>query len=188
MAKYQLGAARQHAEALRLEQKCAKAGFVGCLLNGNKGRAEEKREAAGYYEEGVAWLENLNDAWLGIIGALEYETVDQSYRCDCEYYDYGEVVGGYDYETETAEECEREHDPDEVCEATLLFRDQRAIYYPSDGAALLSSQTARGAEITRNYEDSNHLQIRNDKNTQDAFENVLFGSEDEFFHTDLRNP
>lgn len=195
VATYELAAARQYALAQQEEQRCMNSGFITCWINGNKRKAEKYREAGGYYEEGVDWLENLNDAWLGIIGALDYEVVSNTYQCDCRLENQLLAEAGADadddgepdsYETTSAEGCVAGAPEGQVCEAIFLYANERAVYYPSDGAALLSSQVARGADVTANYTTSNHLQIRNDENTRDAFEVQLFESRNSFFNTPKR--
>lgn len=154
-----------------------------------KKKARRMRTAAGYYDDGAEWLEDLNDAWLAIVGALHYEdTGEVTYRCDCTYYDYGDPVGGSSYETDDADDCEHGGDVDEECEATVLFVHRKAVYSPSDGAATLDSQRAWEADVNLIYRGSNHFQLRNDSNTEDAINNRLLGSNHPFFATELRNP
>ena len=156
-------------------------------------KARRKREAATAYWYGMKYLDNLNGWWLAIQGGRTFETVGSVYRCDCTYYEYGDPVGSDSYETDSESDCENTQHPDDVCRATFLYYDQVATDIPTDGAATLESQESwidqRTGQPVRTFkaENSNHLEIRNNPETDRAFNTWLFtGGAGRFFQLQPR--
>ena len=185
----------------------AGGGLSGEIQFARKRRARKLRTAADAYDRGADWWEGLNDAWLRIIGARWDEKIGELYRCSCievngrdpldpvegsgngEGGTGGGVGGGAtgessSFETSDPNACTSNDALD--CSLTFLKELNQTFTKPTDGAANLDSQQSWNAQIMVEYEGSNHFQIRNDENTQNAFEVQLFGGGNRFFQTDRR--
>ena len=161
-----------------------------------KQKARDKRNAANAYGRGINFLTTLNDEWLAISGAtVRVPTGDSTFSCDCEYYDYGDLVGTSSDEANSIAECEETSSQDDVCRATFVEVNFRTEAIPTDGVATLASQRSwvnqrTGVPVNQfQAENNNHLQIRNSEQTDRAFNTWLFAGEgDQFFRLTKRNP
>ena len=147
--------------------------------------ARRHRDAADEYDRGPRWLERFNDRWKALIGAADVETVAESWRCVCADPHSGDE---FTFTTGAREQCDI---PGYSCAPYLVDYDVRVTTVPNDGIVTEDTQRAwPGLDRNRQHwhaEGSNHLQVRNDENTERAFKSWLFsGSPNDFFFTEPR--
>ncbi len=153
-------------------------------------KAASMRQSASYYEAAVPWLQNLNTQWQNLIGAsVRRERIGEIYACSC--------TESNDIEPymPTARGCaDQSSQRTGSCKGTFFDYAYRDYREENDGAVPISSQQAwlrpDGTPVPRVlYTNSNHFQIRNDRNTRDAFHNHIFKQtfrNDNWFATDKR--
>ena len=165
------------------------------LLKWPKGnRADELREAAQAYREGIAWFDNLEHQWLVLQGARTSEIIGTRYHCQCTPVGNGVPGLADSYYVDDPGDC-FSVDEGVACQPVFLNYETRDVDVATDGAATVPSQEAwfedDGSLVPQfEVEGSNHIQIRNDRNTEIAVKQWLLmggaGGEAPDFKTDER--
>jgi hypothetical protein len=149
-----------------------------CWLQENT--ANNLRKSAALMEEGVRWIDNADDQWLGMIGAKQQAVVQTSAYCICN-------VGAYPYSN------------NQPCSGTEWSRGcfQQSLFstvttrQDHDGVVVKSSATGMpGAvsvsDIDMRMEGSQHMQMKNDQRTMEKLLMVFDGRIDVYFRTEKR--
>ncbi len=153
--------------------------FSGCYLNNKKHEdAVALRDA---YQRAIDWLDDADDQWKVIIGALEFSTTNISY-CECV-----SEFGSPFYTPETnPQDCYAQGGQNgiEYC-SWMTDIVPVSIYKESDGVVTRESQESfPGAVIGPRMEQVNHFQARNHTETADALMWLFTGGGGDWFLTD----
>ncbi len=131
------------------------------------------------WSKGQTWTLTFNNIWKTAIGQME-----PTYECQCVVWDpetaeYEELS----YEISEGETCDMDNAIS--CNPVLLFNEEKL----SDGLVLVESQINFPGSTSEpiKLDGSNHLQMRNDNNTIDAFTNLLDGHIDWWIYTPRRD-
>jgi hypothetical protein len=142
--------------------------------------AEEELEA---YQAGAYWMDNADDEWKIIIGALAYDD-NTYYICECQGHNgeianhgmYGNINQGCTELLDTGEYV--------TCNEQPVFV---PTYRRSDGVVTEPSQLAfPGVDEFMQTEKMNHFQIRNASETVRALNDLYDGKLGNFFRTSLK--
>lgn len=129
------------------------------------------------FARGARWWVGLNESWLSLVGATERRSRPPTYRCDCT----SPARGNWQVEVPTESGCRRQewmNSAGASCTATIQYHNNELVYLPSDGVVPLTNQQAWETDVSWRAEGSNHLQIRNDDNTKEAFDVHIFQGEE----------
>jgi len=173
---------------------------------------QEHQSMRDAWQEGLYWLQNANNSYKAIIGGYEVNPVWEG-QCFCTvtYDEYGVVYVqpiGADNPTDCELASQAGNGWTYECDFDVTNFQWEIIDRPSDGVVLAESAANMPGQtfiqdpntISINNPDdplddvgnlflmkrSNHIQMRNDVNTQTALENVFNGKVGENFKTDKR--
>ena len=147
-----------------------------------KAQNEKEQEIADAYKLGVDWFNDIEGIYSQYIGAGGYQIDELTYTCQL----YNSSEPTYSYIVENPEDCVCCCGiPNCVSKVVTTWVGMTIENKESDGFILKESAT----EIINPTHDpivmqgSNHLQMRNDSNTEDVFNKLFRGEWDEFFET-----
>lgn len=139
-------------------------------------------EIALAYKKGVDWFPTLNDSYKSLIGATEIQVIN-GYNCKLEY---SGSSGSYftTFPVNDPSQCSCGGVPN--CIATVNLINSQIIQHdkPSDGFILVESAEAVPNNIhVSDMPGSNHLQMRNDVNTEIKLTKLFKGDFGVYFET-----
>ncbi len=188
---------------------CSALTILGVLLDNSVG-VQDATDIRDAYKRGTEWCEEFNFRYKTLIGAIEFGDVivNNTYSCSCS------IIGGsgeteinfpsYEEELQTipsgssvtteqvttpfASDCSGNNPFYDYCTSPLLISTTYTYEYEeftSDGVVLASSAgNFPGSQYEISMGDSNHQQMNNDANLQQALANLFNGDYGQYFQTD----
>ena len=143
--------------------------------------------AVGGYGKGITWLNNANEQWKAIVGAVVYEE-EPAYICQCETTDPVTGWTWFDPPYVVTDPADCTPGPDQDCwidGTTIQFN---PIESSSDGVVLVESAAnfPGATHPPQPMPGSNHMQMRNDSNTEDRLKGLFKGDYGDYFITEER--
>ncbi len=148
---------------------------------GNYLCAQDAAHTRDGYQRGINWLQSADYQWQALIGAKVFDVDPNLFDCFCDYYP-GDPYNGYQTTTVTDTPCDVNYS-DVVCTTLPHYG---IITKPNDGIVLSESAMNFVGTTDRTRVrllGSNHQQMRNDKNTKSALNELLRGHIEPWFYT-----
>lgn len=146
-----------------------------------------RRVSKGYHR-GYTWLTDANEKYMSVIGAITQKTTTQTItECQCQTTDYEGKVTYSTWYANDPSECPVSSSTYESCgPITTTLVNTQTVTLPNDGAVIAESAAGFSGAVQVRMKDSNHQQMRNDKNTKDVLLNLFDGNYGKYFITETQ--
>lgn len=148
---------------------CDNWGWLGFGNTAQCSKARAFKKMYRGYERGLNFIDKANDKWKVIIGAIEYHSYVQGYRCIC--------MDGTSFNTASPSDCENFQPQGEDC---VSYPNVVTIGTNKDNDGVVLAESAMAMPGTISFGDgrtlmkkTNHFQMRNNKETKRVL-NALF--------------
>lgn len=152
------------------------------------GSYKAAKQTSKAYLKGYQWLTVANEKYLAVAGAITQKTTTQTItECQCQTTDYEGKVTYSTWFANDPSECPVSSSTYESCgPITTTLVNTQTVTLPNDGAVLAESAAGFSGAVQVRMKDSNHQQMRNDRNTKDVLIRLFDGKLGDYFKTDIQ--